>query len=204
MTEEKKQMDLLAYKEQVEAEKAQAIVREAERHARVANNDPAGKGIADNMPRFSQGALDPQSYAAYLQGVQSGVFENLRVKILQYALAVGDDGFTDEEAELYFKARHQTVSSARRDLVLNGWIAKTDKVRQNSSGAEATVWRLATRSEYEAMIIAARKDEIKNRIKRRLAHMTLHQLEGLLISLGGVLPKQADVEGDADTATDQD
>ena len=50
------------------------------------------------------------------------------------------DGHTDEEIENHLGVKHQSVSAARRSLVLDGWVADSGRKRLLANGNEAIVW----------------------------------------------------------------
>lgn len=76
---------------------------------------------------------------------KSGSRRRALVNILRHRPALG---CTDDELEVLLNLRHQTVSAARRTLVIDGWIQPmrtregTPIVRRTRTGAEAQVWTL--------------------------------------------------------------
>ena len=62
---------------------------------------------------------------------------------------------TDDELEQALGIRHQSLSSARRSLVLDGLVEKSIESRETSSGCLAQVWRIT----YKAEIMLRRKTD---------------------------------------------
>src|SRR5262245_4516850 len=63
----------------------------------------------------------------------------MRERVYSFMLAQGSVGATDDEIEHALKMRHQTVSARRRELELDGRVAKTELRRRTSSGHSAAV-----------------------------------------------------------------
>lgn len=65
----------------------------------------------------------------------------------------GSDGMTDHELERYFDKKHQTISAARRSLVVDNYLVDSGRTRKNDTGNECTVWVIdATMQQYAQMV----------------------------------------------------
>lgn len=67
----------------------------------------------------------------------------MRVRVLEYIGAQGEDGATDDEVEVALGMLHQTASARRRELELMGEVVKTDRERPTRTGTAAAVYCVA-------------------------------------------------------------
>ncbi len=85
--------------------------------------------VGRNHPDTSK-AIEPR-----LSSAQGKVLHVLRT----------EGGKTDDELEQILRLTHQSVSAARRTLVVKGFARQTDKRRQTRSGNAAIVWEAVAR-----------------------------------------------------------
>jgi len=64
----------------------------------------------------------------------------MRRKVHDLIFNAGFDGLTDEELEKLLGGKHQTVSSTRRSLVIDGYLEDSGRTRKNSGGEKCIVW----------------------------------------------------------------
>lgn len=95
--------------------------------------------VTDNVVHLSKRATPTQRKAAEKMLPRSG---SMRARIYEAVKYRQYDGMTDPELEKLLNGKHQSVSSSRRSLVIDGFLADSGKVRKNSEGFECTVWVL--------------------------------------------------------------
>ena len=96
--------------------------------------------------------------------------------------ASGPTGFTDDELEQILKKRHQTISARRRELVLDGIVKDSGRVRPTRSKRNATVWIAVPPEEVEeAKKMAQELEGLRRKIKLRLGQATLEECRDLLL-----------------------
>lgn len=113
------------------------------------------------MGNFGIGAGEA-SFRAGLTMVRRG---SLRWRILRLiardAFGAVGGGYADSELEAILRGKHQTISSARRDLVRYGWVEAMPDPLENSEGRFVTSWTLsaAGRKEWERTYGSAANEE---------------------------------------------
>lgn len=93
--------------------------------------------IPDNVVHISKRATRTQRSAAQKMLPRSG---SIRARVYEAVKFRGFDGMTDFELEKYLGGKHQTISSSRRSLVLDGYILDSGTTRKNPEGFDCTVW----------------------------------------------------------------
>lgn len=93
--------------------------------------------ITDNVVHLSKRASRTQRKAAEKMLPRTG---SIRARVYEAVKFRGFDGMTDFELEKYLGGKHQTISSSRRSLVLDGYILDSGTTRKNPEGFDCTVW----------------------------------------------------------------
>jgi len=73
----------------------------------------------------------------------------LRWAILELLWSCPADGFSDQDLEQWSQRPHQTVSSARNDLVRTGWLYDSGKRMTNIRNREMILWKMTDRGRQE-------------------------------------------------------
>lgn len=93
--------------------------------------------VEDNVAHLSKKATDTSAKAYENILPKMGSIRRQVYDVIKYN---GNAGMTDSELEDYMKGKHQTVSSARRSLVIDGWLMDSGIRRKNAQGNECIVW----------------------------------------------------------------
>lgn len=109
---------------------------------RKAYEKPNLRAVDDNVVSIAKKAKKTSQNAAKKVLPHTGT---LRRKIFDYIVSTG--GATDFVLEAYLGLKHQSVSAARRSLVVDGFLKDSGKVATNSSGNDCIVWVMASREE---------------------------------------------------------
>lgn len=104
---------------------------------RAHNVSTPPRSVTDNVVHISKRATRTQRQAAQKMLPRTG---SIRGRVYEAIKFKGYDGMTDHEVEQYLGGKHQTISSSRRSLVLDGFIFDSGATRKNPEGFDCIVW----------------------------------------------------------------
>lgn len=93
--------------------------------------------VTDNVVHISKRATRTQRQAAEKMLPRTG---SVRGRVYEAVKFKGYDGMTDHELEKYLGGKHQTISSSRRSLVIDGYLFDSGTTRKNPEGFDCIVW----------------------------------------------------------------
>jgi len=105
------------------------------------------RSIDDNYVLIAHNASETSRKAAEKVLPRSGTMRRII-----YDTIMNYGGLADFELENILRAKHQSVSAARRSLVLDGLLVETGHTRKNESANECTVWKISTHLQGELFL----------------------------------------------------
>ena len=112
------------------------IIAEHHRRKAVLAKEPL-RAVSENVVRVAKNAQRTSIGAAKFIEPKSGT---IRARIYSLISSANSRGRTDEELERFLGMKHQSVSAARRSLVLDGYIVDSGTTRKNETGLDCIVW----------------------------------------------------------------
>lgn len=121
---------------QTQDEVHQIICKEYESRLLLRERKPL-HAVDDNVVNIARKAQRTSREAAQNFLPKSGT---IRRRVHDLVFDSGFQGKTDEELERMIGGKHQTISSTRRSLVIDGYLEDSGRTRRNSGGEKCIVW----------------------------------------------------------------